>query len=150
MRKATTAASVIASAALGTISGSAVANVATTGVFTIPMMKKMGYSPAFSATVESIASTGGMIMPPIMGAAAFIMAEFLGVPYMKVMSAALIPALLYYVSVWVVVDLEAQRLNLKGLSKADMPNVWKILKEKGYMLLPIAVLIYFLMTDRRH
>lgn len=137
---------VIASAALGTISGSAVANVATTGVFTIPMMKKLGYSPTFAATTEAIASTGGMIMPPIMGAAAFIMAEFLGVPYMKVMTAAIVPALLYYFSVWVVVDLEAQRLNLKGIKKEDIPNVWKVIKEKGYMLLPIVVLIYFLMT----
>jgi len=137
---------IVASAALGTISGSAVANVATTGVFTIPMMKKMGYAPPFAATVEAVASTGGMIMPPIMGAAAFIMAEFLGVPYVKIMTAAIIPALLYYFSIWVVVDLEAQRLNLKGICKADMPNVWKIMKEKGYMLLPIAVLIYFLMT----
>lgn len=138
--------SVIASGAMGTISGSAVANVATTGVFTIPLMKKLGYSSQFAASVEAIASTGGMIMPPIMGAAAFIMAEFLGVSYMKIMSSAIIPALLYYFSVWVVVDFEAQRLNLKGIRKEDVPDVWKIMKEKGFMLLPIVVLIYFLMS----
>lgn len=93
---------------MGTISGSAVANVATTGTLTIPLMKSLGYSPTFAASVEAIASTGGMIMPPIMGASAMIMAEFLGVPYVAIMKAALIPALLYYFSTWVVVDLEAR------------------------------------------
>jgi TRAP transporter 4TM/12TM fusion protein len=139
---------VIASAAMGTISGSAVANVATTGTLTIPMMKRTGYSPVFAASVEAVASTGGMIMPPIMGASAMIMAEFLGVPYVLIMKSALVPALLYYFAVWMVVDLEARRLNLPVMRKEDMQQFRKVLFTRGYLLIPIAVLIGLMVYGR--
>ncbi len=139
---------IIASACMGTISGSAVANVATTGTLTIPMMKKTGYSPVFAASVEAVASTGGMIMPPIMGASAMIMAEFLGVPYVMIMKAALFPALLYYFAVWMVVDLEARRLNLPVMRKEDMQNFRKVLMQRGYLLIPIAVLVGLMVYGR--
>lgn len=140
--------SIIASGCMGTISGSAVANVATTGTLTIPLMKSLGYSPAFAASVEAVASTGGMIMPPIMGASAMIMAEFLGVPYVSIMKAALIPALIYYFAVWVVVDLEARKLNLPVMRKEDMPSFLTVMKQRGYMLIPIAVLIILMVMGR--
>jgi len=139
---------IIASACMGTISGSAVANVATTGTLTIPLMKSLGYSPAFAASVEAVASTGGMIMPPIMGASAMIMAEFLGVPYVSIMKAALIPALVYYFAVWVVVDLEARKLNLSVMAKEDMPRFTTVMKQRGYMLIPIAVLVGLMIMGR--
>lgn len=140
--------SILASACMGTISGSAVANVATTGTFTIPMMKKLGYSPSFAASVEAIASTGGMIMPPIMGASAMIMAEFLGVPYVTIMKAALIPAILYYLAIWMVVDFEARRLKLPTLKRGDAESIWSILKKRGYMLLPIVLLVALMVSGR--
>lgn len=139
---------IIASGCMGTISGSAVANVATTGTLTIPLMKSLGYSPTFAASVEAIASTGGMIMPPIMGASAMIMAEFLGVPYVAIMKAALIPALLYYFSTWVVVDLEARRLHLPTMSKEDIPHFRAVFLKRGYMLIPILVLLVLMIIGR--
>ena len=139
---------IIASGCMGTISGSAVANVATTGTLTIPLMKSLGYSPTFAASVEAIASTGGMIMPPIMGASAMIMAEFLGVPYVAIMKAALIPALLYYFSTWVVVDLEARRLHLPTMSKEDIPHFRTVLLKRGYKLIPILVLLVLMIIGR--
>lgn len=139
---------ILASACMGTISGSAVANVATTGTFTIPLMKKMGYSPEFAASVEAIASTGGMIMPPIMGASAMIMAEFLGVPYVTIMKAALIPALLYYFAIWTVVDLEARRLHLPTLKKGSVESAFSVIKRRGYMLLPIVLLIVLMVSGK--
>lgn len=139
---------IIASGCMGTISGSAVANVATTGTLTIPLMKNMGYTPAFAASVEAIASTGGMIMPPIMGAAALIMAEFLGVSYFSIMKAALIPALLYYFATWMVVDFEARRLGLPAMNRADVPKLGQVLLRRGYMLLPIFFLIVLLIRGR--
>lgn len=139
---------ILASGCMGTISGSAVANVATTGTLTIPMMTQLGYSPAFAASVEAIASTGGMIMPPIMGAAALIMAEFLGVPYASIMKAALIPALLYYFATWVVVDLEARRLKLATVNEEDIPNFLEVLKKRGYMLLPILLLVVLMVMGK--
>lgn len=135
---------VVASGLLGMINGSAAANVVTTGSFTIPLMKSVGYKPHFAGAVEAVASTGGQIMPPVMGAAAFIMAEFLNVPYGKVMLAAAIPAFLYYLAVFVMVHLEARRLGLEGLPKDRLPNVWKILRERGHLLLPIVLLMYML------
>lgn len=140
--------SIIASASMGTISGSAVANVATTGTFTIPMMKRLGYSATFAASVEAVASTGGMIMPPIMGASAMIMAEFLGLPYVTIMKAALIPAILYYIAVWIVVDLEARRLHLKTLARGESESAWSILRKRGYMLLPILLLIVLMVIGK--
>lgn len=139
---------ILASGCMGTISGSAVANVATTGTITIPMMKNLGYSPAFAACVEAIASTGGMIMPPIMGAAAMIMAEFLGVSYATIMKAAIIPALLYYFACWMVVDFEARRLNLPAIKREDLPKVSEVLKKRGYLLLPVVLLIALMISGK--
>ncbi len=113
---------VITSSLFGTVSGSAVANVMTTGTFTIPLMKRTGYRPAFAGAVEAVASTGGQLMPPIMGAAAFVMAEFLGVSYLTVAGFALLPAILYYVAVFMAVHFEAKRIGLVGVPKADLPR----------------------------
>ena len=135
---------VFASGLMGTINGSAVANVASTGAFTIPMMKSVGYKPKFAAAVEAVASTGGQIMPPIMGAAAFIMAEVLNVPYSKIMLAAIIPAILYYVAIYTMVHLEAIRLGLKGLPTESLPDLKTALKEKGHLLLPLVVIVSLL------
>ena len=135
---------VVASSLFGMISGSAVANVATIGVFTIPLMKKAGYKPYFAAAVEAVSSTGGAIMPPIMGAAAFIMATFLGIPYSKVALAAAIPAIFYYVAVFIQVDLRAARENLKGMPKEDLPKFWDVIKKNWPFSIPFLVLVYTL------
>ncbi len=135
---------VMASGLMGTISGSAQANVATTGTFTIPLMKKVGYSPRFSGAVEAAASTGGILMPPIMGAASFIMASFLGIPYLKIMYAGIIPALFYYFAIFVVVDFRAQKIGLKGLDPSEIPVLKDVMKEQGHLALPIVVILYFL------
>jgi TRAP transporter 4TM/12TM fusion protein len=136
--------STLSSALMGTLSGSYIANVATTGSFTIPLMKKSGYSAAFAGGVEAAASTGGMIMPPIMGAAALIMAGFLGIPYIKIVIAGIIPALLYYLSIFVVIELRAKKRGLEGMKESDLPNIKDVLKSKGHLLLPIIILIYLL------
>src|SRR5690625_3059904 len=128
---------VISSALTGSLSGSAVANVATTGVFTIPLMKKLGLQPRFAGAVEAAASTGGMIMPPVMGAAAFIMTGFLGVSYTVIIIAAIIPALLFYAGLIMAIDIEAKRQNLKGISRESVPQVVQVLKEEGVLLLPL-------------
>lgn len=135
---------VMASGLMGTISGSAVANVVGTGTFTIPLMKRNGYESHFAGAVEACASSGGQLMPPIMGAAAFIIAEFLGIPYISVVFAALIPAFLYFMGVLFGVHFEACRLGLKGLPKERLPRTWQVLKKGGHFLIPIAVLIYYL------
>ncbi|MBI2881138.1 MAG: TRAP transporter permease [Candidatus Tectomicrobia bacterium] len=135
---------VISSAMFGTISGSAIANVVTTGSFTIPMMKGIGYRPSFAGAVEASASTGGMIMPPIMAAAAFIMAEITGIPYLRIALHALIPALLYFLAVYVSVHLEAIRAGLKGIPSEDRPRVLPVLLGRGHLVLPVFVIIYFL------
>ncbi|MDR2786920.1 MAG: TRAP transporter permease [Candidatus Accumulibacter sp.] len=137
---------VLASGIMGTVSGSSVANVCTTGMFTIPLMKSVGYRPHFAAAVEAAASTGGQIMPPVMGAGAFIMAQFLGWPYIDVAKAAIIPALLYYSAVLIQVHLEAKRLGLSGLSRENLPNVWYLLKTRGFLLLPLGAIIYLLIA----
>ncbi len=137
---------VVASGLMGTVSGSSVANVCTTGMFTIPLMKSVGYRPHFAGAVEAVASTGGQIMPPIMGSAAFIMAEMLGMDFLVVALAAVIPALLYYTAVLVQVHLEAQRLGLKGLPKERLPNVWYLLRTKGFLLIPLFAIIAFLLS----
>lgn len=133
--------SVIGSGLMGMVSGSAVSNVVTTGAVTIPLMKKTGYSPRFAAAVESVASTGGLIAPPIMGAAAFIMAEYLGVSYTVVMIAGIVPALLYYTTLFMAVHFEAKRLGLSGISKENIPDAVKVLKEGGHLLIPLIVLL---------
>ena len=135
---------VVASSLFGMISGSAVANVATIGVFTIPLMKKAGYKPYFAAAVEAVSSTGGAIMPPIMGAAAFIMATFLGIPYSKVALAAAIPAIFYYVAVFIQVDLRAARENLIGIPKEELPRFSNVIKRHWPFSIPFLVLVYTL------
>ena len=139
---------VITSSLFGTVSGSAVANVMTTGTFTIPLMKRTGYRPAFAGAVEAVASTGGQLMPPIMGAAAFVMAEFLGVSYLTVAGFALLPALLYYVAVFMAVHFEAKRIGLVGVPKADLPRLKEVLVERGHLFLPLVVVIVVLMVGR--
>lgn len=138
--------SVLSSGLMGTISGSGVANVVTTGQFTIPLMKSFGYRPAFAGGVEATASMGGQIMPPVMGAVAFIMAETLGVDYVEVVKAALIPAILYFLGAFWMVHLEAGRRNLRGLSRDELPSPRKALKESWYLILPLAVLVYLLFS----
>jgi TRAP transporter 4TM/12TM fusion protein len=139
---------VITSSLFGTVSGSAVANVMTTGTFTIPLMKRTGYRPAFAGAVEAVASTGGQLMPPIMGAAAFVMAEFLGVSYLKVAAFALLPAVLYYVAVFMAVHFEARRIGLKGLPRADLPRMKEVLTERGHLFLPLVVIVAVLLSGR--
>lgn len=129
------------SAMFGTISGSSTANVMTTGTFTIPMMKRIGYRPAFAGAVEAVASTGGQIMPPIMGAAAFVMAEFMAVSYLTVISFAILPALLYFLAVFVAVHFEAKRVGLKGLPRADLPEMGRVLRDRGHQFLPLVVIV---------
>lgn len=131
---------VITSGMFGTISGSAVSNVMTTGVFTIPMMKRIGYRPAFAGAVEAVASTGGQIMPPIMGAAAFVMAEYLAVSYLTVAVMAMLPAFLYYLAVYTAVHLEAKRTGMRGLPKPDLPQMTIVLKERGHQFIPLVVI----------
>ena len=136
---------VISSALLGTIVGNAIANVATTGSFTIPLMRKVGYRPAFAAAVEAAASTGGQIMPPVMGAVAFVMAEMVGLQYSHIALAATIPAVLYFFSIIVMVDCEAARHNLNGEDPALLPNVRKLLRYKWAYLFPIVVIFVALL-----
>jgi len=131
---------VITSGLFGTISGSAVSNVMTTGVFTIPLMKRIGYRPAFAGAVEAVASTGGQVMPPIMGAAAFVMAEYLGVSYLTVAGYAVIPALLFYVAVYAAVHFEARRTGMRGLPKPDLPLAGEVLRERGHQFIPLVVI----------
>ncbi|MFZ5942685.1 MAG: TRAP transporter permease [Bacillota bacterium] len=139
---------VLASMAMGTISGSAVANVATTGTITIPLMKKVGYKPHFAGAVESVASSGGSLMPPIMASSAFIMAEILGISYLQVITAALIPALLYYLALWVMLDLEARKLGLEGLPKEQLPSLREVIIKRGHLVLPLGLVIYLLISGR--
>ncbi len=139
-------AAVVSSALFGTISGSAVSNVVTTGTFTIPLMKKVGYRPVFAGAVEAVASTGGQIMPPVMGTAAFVMAEFTGIPYEKIIIAAIIPAILYFVAVYFMLDFEAITLGLKGLPRKDLPDLGETLRRGFHLLLPLVVLVYFLVV----
>lgn len=136
---------VIASGFLGSINGSAVANVVTTGAFTIPLMKKTGYSDEFSGSVEASASVGGQLLPPIMGAAAFIMAEMLGVKYSVIVVSAAIPALLYYLGIIVQVQLRASKNNLTGVPKEELPKVKDVMKARGHLLIPIVFLLYMLL-----
>lgn len=141
-------AAILASAGMGTMSGSSAGNVVTTGAFTIPLMKKIGYNSKFAGAVEAVASTGGQIMPPVMGAGAFIMAESIGMPYLSIAAAAVIPALLYFLSVYVMVDIEALKTGLMGLPKEQLPDKKKTLAEVGHLILPLMVLLYFLIIDR--
>ncbi len=136
--------STVASGLFGTISGSAVANVYGTGVFTIPMMKNLGFKPKFAGAVESVASTGGQIMPPVMGAAAFIMAELTGIPYLTVCKAAFLPACFYYIALFFAIDFEAAKIGLTGLTKEETPPLVKVLQSGGHMMLSVVALITIL------
>ncbi len=138
---------IFSSALQGTISGSSVANVVTSGSYTIPMMKKLGYKKEFAGAVEAAASTGGQLMPPIMGAAAFLMVEFIGrgITYWEIAKAAAIPALLYFTGIWIMTHFEAKRLGLRGLSDEEMPNRKEVLK-KIYLLIPILLIIVLMLT----
>ena len=135
---------VIGSALFGTISGNSAANVVASGTFTIPMMIKVGYSPRFASAVEAVASTGGQMTPPILGAAAFIIAELTGTPYLDVALATVIPAILYFVSIFYMIDLEAYKEGLHGYAKDELPDARKVLLERGHLVIPIFVLIFVL------
>ena len=137
---------VISSALCGMVSGSSVGNTVTTGSVTIPMMKKTGYQPQFAGAVEAASSTGGQIMPPIMGAAAFLMAEYMGIPYAQVALKAILPAVLYFTGIYIAVHLEAKRLGLRGLSKEELPKI-KNLLPKLYLLLPLIILVVMVSTN---
>jgi TRAP transporter 4TM/12TM fusion protein len=138
----------VASGLMGTVSGSVSGNVATTGVMTIPLMKSIGYQPYYAGAVECVASAGGQLMPPVMGAAAFLMAQFLGIPYSKIVIAAAIPALLYYVSVWTAVDLRARKMSLGTIKKGDVPPLLITLKHYGHLAIPLVAIFYFLVIKR--
>lgn len=140
--------SVASSALMGTITGSGIANVVTTGQFTIPLMKRFGYKAAFAGGVEATSSMGSQLMPPVMGAVAFIMAETINVPFVEIAKAALIPAILYFGSVFWMVHLEAKRSDLKGLPKDQCPSAWGAVKESWYLLIPLFVLVYLLFSGR--
>jgi TRAP transporter 4TM/12TM fusion protein len=139
---------VLASAFFGTISGSPSANAATTGAFTIPLMKRTGYSPAFAGAVEAAASVGGQILPPVMGAIAFVMADFLGVPYLEVAKAALLPAILYFMIVFMGVDFEAAKRGLVALPRAELPSLVNTMKDGWFFLLPIGLLVYLMLVKQ--
>ena len=137
---------VLSSALQGTVSGSSVSNTVSTGSFTIPMMKSLGYEPEFAGAVEAAASTGGQIMPPVMGSAAFLISETCSVPYRQLMLIALIPALLYFTGIWISVHLEAKRLGLKGLPREQLPKLWPLMRDKGHLLMPLLAIIYLMLT----
>ena len=139
---------VISSALCGMVSGSSVGNTVTTGSVTIPMMKKTGYKPEFAGAVEAASSTGGQIMPPIMGAAAFLMAEYMGIPYIEVCAKAILPALLYFTGIFCAVHLEAKKLGLKGMPKEDLPT-WKYLGKNCFLILPLVLLVWLVATGAR-
>lgn len=132
---------VVASGLLGTISGSSVANVATTGAFTIPLMKRVGYEPYYAGAVEACASTGGQLMPPIMGAGAFIMSEFLGIPYLTIAGAAVIPAILYYTAIFTNVHIRARKKSLEGLPEEQLPDLKQVMLSDGHLIIPVIVII---------
>ncbi|KMY52739.1 C4-dicarboxylate ABC transporter permease [Bacillus sp. FJAT-27231] len=139
---------VVSSGLLGSINGSALANVVTTGAFTIPLMKRVGYKPEFAGAVEATASVGGQIIPPVMGATAFIMAETLGMPYNQIALAAILPAFLYYLGIICIVHFRAKKLGLRGMSKEELPNLWQVFKKGGHLLIPIIVLIGMLIAGK--
>jgi TRAP transporter 4TM/12TM fusion protein len=135
---------IVGSSLFGTISGNVVSNIITIGVVTIPLMKRVGFRPHLAAAIEANASTGGQIMPPVMGVAAFVMAEFLEVPYAEVALAAAIPAILFYIALFIQVDLEAARTNMRPLEDSEIPKLWPILKSGWHFPIPFVVLIYYL------
>ena len=139
---------VVASAFEGMVSGSSVANTVGSGSITIPMMKKLGYKPEFAGAVEAAASTGGQIMPPIMGAAAFLMAEYVGVPYSNIIVRAILPAVLYFLGIFIAVHLEAKKLGLRGVPKEMLPRVGELIRD-SYLLLPLIILVYLVSSNTK-
>ena len=137
---------VLSSALQGTVSGSSVSNTVSTGSFTIPLMKSLGYTPEFAGAVEAAASTGGQIMPPVMGSAAFLISEACGVPYRQLMIVAVIPAALYFIGIWISVHLEAKRLGLKGSPRDQLPKLWPLVRDKGHLLLPLITIVYLMVA----
>ena len=135
----------VSSSLFGTVSGSAVANVMVDGPITIPLMKRTGFKPPFAAAVEAVASTGGQLMPPVMGAAAFVMAEFLAVPYATVALWAAIPALLYYVAVFFAVHFVAKREGLAGVPRSELPRMARVMIERGHLFIPITIVLFGLL-----
>ncbi|MCI0484892.1 MAG: TRAP transporter fused permease subunit, partial [candidate division NC10 bacterium] len=138
--------SCVSSCLFGTISGSAVANVMVDGWLTIPLMKRTGFKHEFAAAVEAVASTGGQIMPPVMGAAAFVIAEFTGIPYIEICLHALIPALLYYLALFMAIHFEASKTGLAGVPKEERPRLGRVLAEQGHLFLPLVVIVYFMLA----
>lgn len=136
---------VLSSALQGTVSGSSVANTVSTGSFTIPLMKSLGYEPEFAGAVEAAASTGGQIMPPVMGSAAFLIADSVGIPYSQLMVVAIIPALLYFSGIWIMVDFEARRKGLRGLPRESLPPIKPLLMKKGHLVMPLIAIIYLML-----
>jgi TRAP transporter 4TM/12TM fusion protein len=139
-------AAVVSSALMGMISGSSQANVATTGTFTIPLMKKIGYDPPLAGAIEAVASTGGLFTPPIMASAAFLMAEFIGIPYIEIAAAAIIPAIIYYITVFLIVDIEATKSNVLKMETKDIPKLGAVLKKGWHFLMPVVVIIVLLVV----
>ena len=139
---------IFSSAFMGTISGSSIANTVTTGALTIPAMKRVGYPAQFAGAVEATSSTGGQITPPILGAAAFIMVEYLEIPLKDILAAALIPALLHYFGIFIMVHLEAKKLGLRGLNENEMPKFFKVVKDNWLSLVPLIILVYFILSGR--
>jgi len=139
---------IFSSAFMGTISGSSIANTVTTGALTIPAMKRTGYPAHFAAAVEATSSTGGQITPPIMGAAAFIMVEYLEIPLRDVLAAALFPALLHYFGIFIMVHLEAKKLGLRGLRPDEMPKAWRVIREGWLSIIPLVILVYLILAGR--
>lgn len=135
---------VISSAFMASVSGTAAGNVATTGSFTIPAMKAAGYKPTFAAAVEAVASSGGLMTPPVLGATAFVMAEMTGISYFDIVVAAILPAILYYVGTFITVDLEARKLSLPPMKSADIPRLLDVLRQRGYLIFPLATLVWFI------
>ncbi|MGE0205189.1 MAG: TRAP transporter permease [Hyphomicrobiaceae bacterium] len=135
---------VVSSAFMASVSGTAAGNVVTTGSFTIPAMKAAGYHPTFAAAVEAVASTGGLVTPPVLGATAFVMAEMTGISYADIAVATILPAVLYYIGTYVTVDLEARRLKLAPMREADIPSLVAVFRSRGYLLLPLLALVYFI------
>lgn len=140
-------AAVVASGFMGSVSGSAIANVVTTGAFSIPLMKKLGYSPEEAGGVEAAASTGGQILPPVMGAGAFLMAEYTGVPYADIVRLSILPALMYFATVYLFVDLIALKRGMRGIPRSELPRVRDVMREGWYYLVPLAILVYFLLIN---
>lgn len=137
---------ILASALMGTVSGSAVANVAATGAFTIPVMKKAGLKASFAGAVEAAASSGGQIMPPVMGAAAFIMVEIMGTSYISIMKAAVFPGILYFLAVFFMVDFQIAKQGIKGIPRSELPNSWRVLQSGWHLVLPLILLVYLLVV----